>query len=196
MGTTEQIFQQLFSAEYSKLCRYALSYMQDAHSAEDVVQDTFIKIWESKRELISSPDIRFYLITAVRNNCISALRKLRSSVIHYPEAAPEGEPEPFFTTTQLREDAVEQKGRIAAALNSLPPKCREVFLLVKMQGLSYKAAADALDISIKTVEAQMGKALRMLRESTLLTAIMLFIGCTIVKPLSAVGVWLLKHVLS
>jgi RNA polymerase sigma-70 factor (ECF subfamily) len=195
LASTEQIFQQLFSAEYSKLCRYALSYMQDAQSEEDVVQETFIRIWETKQDLISSPDIRYYLVTAVRNNCISALRKLKSSSIHYPENAPEPEPEPFFTATQHREDATEKTSRIAAAWNLLPPKCKEVFLLVKMHSMSYKQVAESLDISIKTVENQMGKALRVLRENTGITAMLILAAFLIVKQLLPVGFWAIKCVL-
>lgn len=162
---SEATFKALFAKEYSSLCRYALTYLHDAHQAEDVVQETFIKIWEGKRDLITSPDIRFYLITAVRNNCISALRKLKTQPIRYTEETPEPEPEISFTTSQHTEAAKEQSQRIATALNTLPPKCREVFLLIKMQGLSYKQAAETLGISIKTVENQMGKAVKVLRES-------------------------------
>ena len=169
--------------------------MQDAHSAEDVVQDTFIRIWETKRDLISSPEIRYYLVTAVRNNCISALRKLKSSSIHFPETAPEPEPEPFFTATQHREDAAEKASRVAAALNLLPPKCKEIFLLVKMHGLSYKQVAESLDISVKTVENQMGKALRVLRENTGIAAVLVLAALLIVKQLLPVGFWAIKCVL-
>lgn len=166
-GGPEAAFKDLFSREYGGLCRYALAYVQDSHLAEDIVQETFIKIWEKKQDLISSPDARFYLITAVRNNCISSLRKLRSQNIVFPEAAPEPEPEIYFTTMQQREEMNEQARKISEALDRLPPKCREVFLLVKMQGLSYRQAADTLDISVKTVENQMGKALKILREGSL-----------------------------
>lgn len=196
LATTEQIFQQVFNQEYNGLCRYALSYVQDAHAAEDVVQDTFIRIWESKREVITSPDIRYYLITAVRNNCISALRKAKSSLLQFPEHAPEGEPEPFRTLSQRREEANEQQRKISDALNALPAKCREVFLLIKMQGLSYKQAADTLGISVKTVEAQMGKALRVMRESAipaLIIAVLLM--SSIVKLIVAVGVKPFQYVL-
>lgn len=170
--------------------------MQDAHAAEDVVQDTFIKVWEGKRELITSPDIRYYLVTAVRNNCISALRKAKSSLLQYPEYAPEGEPEPFITIMQHHEELKEQQKKLSDALNALPAKCREVFLLVKMQGMSYKQTAETLGISVKTVEAQMGKALRMLRESTMLTVLlMLLMSVSIVKPFASIGVWLIGYVL-
>lgn len=167
-GGAELAFKNLFTQEYSKLCRYALTYLQDSHQAEDVVQETFIKIWERKQDMIDSPDMRFYLVTAVRNNCISALRKLKTQNIHFTEHTPEPEPELHFTALQQREAAAEQSLKIARSLDLLPPKCREVFLLIKMQGLSYKQTAEALDISVKTVENQMGKALKVLRENTLL----------------------------
>ncbi len=195
MNTTEQTFQQLFSAEYGKLCRYALSYMQDSQAAEDVVQDTFVKIWETKQELISSPDIRFYLVTAVRNNCISALRKLKSSSVQYTETTPEPEPEPFFTQAQHREDAAERAGKLRAALDLLPPKCKEIFLLVKMHSMSYKQVADSLDISVKTVENQMGKALRVLREHASVAALLLTGLVLIVKEILPIGFWAIKCVL-
>lgn len=64
----------------------------------------------------------------------------------------------------MREDADEQSKKIAEALNQLPPKCKEVFLMVKMHGMSYKQTAESLDISVKTVENQMGKAIKTLRD--------------------------------
>ena len=164
MAATETVFRELFEKEYNSLCRYAMTYMQDSHQAEDVVQDTFIKIWEQKRELVSSPQIRFYLVTAVKNNCITALRKQNTRAEVYTGTAPDTEPEPFITSRQHYEQLDAQKKKIADALNLLPPKCKEVFLLVKMQGMSYKQAADNLDISVKTVENQMGKAMKTLKE--------------------------------
>jgi len=174
-GIVEDAFKQLFAQEYSKLCRYALSYLSDTHQAEDVVQETFIKVWERKQDMIASPDMRFYLLTAVRNNCISALRKLKSGPISFPEHAPEPEPEIHFTALQHQESAHEQTRRITHALDLLPPKCKEVFLLVKMQGLSYQQTADVLGISNKTVENQMGKALKTLRENLLLQLVILIV---------------------
>lgn len=195
MASPETIFKELFSAEYSKLCRYALTYMQDEHAAEDVVQDTFIRIWETRRELITSPDIRYYLVTAVRNNCISALRKQKSNKLRFPENAPEGEAEPFLTSMQHHQEAEERSSRLSKALDTLPPKCREVFLMTKMQGLSYRQVAEGLGISIKTVENQMGKALKMLRENTVLSAILLISSAAFVNQAYAIGVWLTKNVL-
>lgn len=160
----DQVFKALFAREYERLCRYAYTYLQDEHIAEDVVQETFIKIWEQKKELIGSPDIKFYLITAVRNNCITVIRKQKNQRTASTDNTPEPEPEPFLSTRQHLEHEAENARRIAEALNQLPPKCKEVFLLVKMQGMSYKEAAKTLDLSVKTIENQMGKAIKLLRD--------------------------------
>lgn len=163
----EVVFKDLFNREYNKLCRYALTYMQDENLAEDIVQDTFIKIWEQKKDLIASEQIRFYLITAVRNNCISHIRKQKTQQTQFTDTTPEPDPEPFITTRQRNEIADEQAKAIKKALDELPPKCKEVFLLVKMQGMSYKQAAETMEISVKTVENQMGKAIKILRDLAL-----------------------------
>lgn len=175
-------FKALFAAQYEPLCRHALTFLKDEHAAEDVVQATFIRFWETKKDLLASPDARFYLVTAVRNNCISELRKAKTSPVRYTDAEPEPEPEIHFTALQQREAATEQSRRIAAALDCLPPKCREVFLLIKLHGASYKQAAETLGISIKTVEAQMGKAVKLLREGAMAALLLLFIFAKIFSP--------------
>lgn len=161
---TETAFKKLFDKEYNNLCRYAYTYVQDEHLAEDVVQDTFIKIWEQKKDLINTENIRYYLVTSVRNNCISELRKKKQ--VFYTEEAPQAEPEPFFSQMLHREQYTEQQQRLAAALDKLPPKCKEVFLLIKLHGMSYKQAAASLEISVKTVENQMGKAIKIFQNPT------------------------------
>jgi RNA polymerase sigma-70 factor (family 1) len=171
----EAAYKELFHKEYRKLCHYALSYVQDSHLAEDVVQDTFIKIWEQKKDLIQSPNIKYYLITAVKNNSITAVRKQKMQRVQFTEETPEPEPEPFFTTRSIREDAAEQAKRVAEALDQLPPKCKEVFLLIKLHGMSYKQAAESLDLSVKTIENQMGKAIKILRELAVSPAVLAYL---------------------
>lgn len=164
MTAAERTFKDLFDREYDNLCRYAMSFLEDSHLAEDVVQDTLVKFWEQRKDLIESKEAKYYLITATRNNCITALRKQASSGVRFTDTTPETDPEPFITGRQMREDADEQSKKIAEALNQLPPKCKEVFLMVKMHGMSYKQTAESLDISVKTVENQMGKAIKTLRD--------------------------------
>jgi RNA polymerase sigma-70 factor (family 1) len=190
----EAAFKDLFNREYNNLCRYALTYMQDESLAEDIVQDTFIKIWEQKKDLIASAEIKFYLITAVRNNCISALRKQKTQQVHFTDTTPEPDPEPFITTTQHYEMANEQARKIKEALNQLPPKCKEVFLLIKMQGMSYKQAAESLGISVKTVENQMGKAIKIVRELALSQPVLLLLVLAVKNCLEGIGVLQLMNV--
>lgn len=187
MDHTEQAFKELFAREYNNLCQYAYSYLKEEHMAEDVVQETFVKIWETKRELIGKPEIRFYLVTAVRNNAISVLRKQASSQTRYVDETPEPAPELFHTRREQLEHEASRNERIAVVLNTLPPKCGEIFLMVKMQGLSYKQVADALSISVKTVENQMGKALRLVRDSQKLVTVLIATLFSFVEPLAASG---------
>ena len=170
----EQAFEELFRKEYNNMCRYALTHLQDESLAEDVVQETFIKIWAQKKELITSPQIRFYLIKAVRNNSISELRKQKTEKLVHNGDTPEPAPEVFLTLRQQKEHENEETRLIAEALNKLPPKCKEVFLLVKMHGMSYSQAAETLEISIKTVENQMGKAIKIFKQMPLKRVILLF----------------------
>jgi RNA polymerase sigma-70 factor (family 1) len=186
---TEQAFKELFSREYNNLCQYAYSYLKEEHMAEDVVQDTFVKIWETKKELIGKPEIRFYLVTAVRNNAISVLRRQANSQTRYVDETPEPAPEVFHTRRETLEHEASRAERVAAALNTLPPKCREIFLMVKMQGMSYRQVAESLDISVKTVENQMGKALRLVRDCqkvvTTLIATLFFFSDMLIAALFA-----------
>ncbi len=176
MAATEKVFQQLFDKEYEGLCRYAYTFLQDEHAAEDVVQETFVKIWEGKKHLLEDNSIRFYLFTAVRNNSISYLRKAKAAAVTYTDTTPEPDPEPTLSVSQLQNIEEEKARHIAEALAKLPPKCREVFLLVKWQGLSYKDAAAALGLSVKTVENQMGKAIKIFKTLTLHAIAALLIG--------------------
>ncbi len=156
-----QSFQKVFEQHYNALCNYAYSFLKDESSSEDVVQEVFIRIWEKKQELIQAEAIRFYLFTSVRNNCLTALQKeKKAAMVELKEyniadtdaAAPmEGQPEKDYTA------------QLAAAMNQLPQKCREVFELSRISKLSYKEIADTLEISVKTVENQIGKALKILR---------------------------------
>jgi RNA polymerase sigma-70 factor (family 1) len=191
----EAAFQRLFTLEYEKLCKYAYSYMQDTHLSEDVVQETFIKIWEQKKELISSPDIKFYLITAVRNNCITAIRKQKSQRTNFTDTTPEPDPEPFFTEMQHREMDKEEAKAIAEALNLLPPKCKEIFLLIKMHGMSYKQAAQTLELSVKTIENQMGKAIKLFRDFAVSRPVILWLFFIMKKLVLLMGVNAVLNVL-
>jgi RNA polymerase sigma-70 factor (family 1) len=155
-------FQIVFRTYYNPLCNYAFTFTKDADASEDLVQDLFIKIWEQRRGLLKEASIRYYLFTAVRNNCITWLRREKQTVIVQLTGY-----ETISATTDYPNEPMDEerdeKILLEQAIARLPPKCKEIFLLSRFGKLSYKEIATNLDISPKTVENQLGKALKMLR---------------------------------
>lgn len=156
-----KLFQEAFHEHYSGLCRYANTLLNDVHDAEDIVQETFLRIWDKKSNLIGTAELRHYLYIAVKNNCLTRLsqkKKLRVVDIDINDAIDQ----PFTDTGQ--EPVNEANALVKEALNLLPPKCREVFTLSRISNHKYQEIAQILGISIKTVENQMGKAIKILRD--------------------------------
>lgn len=162
--TIEESFRFFFDQHYEKLCSYAYSFLKDDESCEDVVQEIFIAIWEKRRDLIGSDQLRFYIFSAVRNNCIRHLKKNQTHRIVELTDENEGRDDDIFVRIDPAEAAAAPSVLIAKAMGQLPPKCREVFLLSRLSDQSYQQIADTLGISVKTVENQMGKALKIMRE--------------------------------
>ncbi len=155
-------FEVLFKRHYKPLCRRVNSMLNDEEATEDVVQQLFIKIWES-RETLQTPDsVAAYLFTAARNRALNYIksqsRKLSNEtpLTHLHDEAD--------NRTEENMDAKELQKALYAAIDALPEKRREVFVLSRFEGKSYKEIAEIMQISVKTVEAQMGKALSTLRE--------------------------------
>ena len=145
----------LFVAYYSPLCNFALKYVLDTFAAEEIVQNLFIQLWEKNTfRSIESPER--YLIRSVKFKCIDYLRAENPAAFtdKYTDISTE---EP----AELQEADIEPLLHYFAA--KLPPKTREVFLLSRKSGLSYNEIAEELDISPKTVENQMSRALRMMK---------------------------------
>src|SRR5688572_28806977 len=157
-----QLFEKIFREHYNSLSNYAFSILRKKEDAEDVVQDVFIKIWQNTPQVIETSQIKFYLITAVKNGCISFLRKHGRHVFVQPEDA--------HLHTLPSEAPVEKKKEpdiqniVSEALSQLPPQCAVVFKMSRFGKLTYQQIATELNISVKTVENQVGKALRIMRE--------------------------------
>lgn len=155
------IFKEEFHQYYEPLCQYAFTFMKEPHLCEDIVQEIFLHIWEKRQDLIGTDNLRFYLYTAVRNNCLTNLQKNRKLAVTPLTGVEIADEQPDRFKVQRSETDFQQL--LAAGLERLPPKCREVFVLSRMSKLTYQQIADTLGISIKTVENQMGKALKILR---------------------------------
>lgn len=154
-------FEVLFKEYYEKLCAFGTKYVQNIEQAEEVVQDTFYNIWKNRKTLNITTSLKSYLYTAVRNNCLQVIRT-RSLDIKY-----ENYYKSHYTNDSISPadelNAKELSNVINKALNSLPEKCRIIFKMSRYEGLKYHEIAKKLSISIKTVEANMGKALKHFR---------------------------------
>lgn len=150
----------LYRYYYRPLCLYALHYIGDAMVVEDIVQDSFIRLWE-KSSSVHISDPKPYLYMTVRNRCLDLMRK--SGVRDTPVPISDAEKE--IRDEELQEDSYEE-ARLWTAIDSLPSRCREVFLMSRRDGLKYSEISEQLGISENTVRNQMSKALRVLKEKT------------------------------
>ncbi|MEO6733450.1 MAG: RNA polymerase sigma-70 factor [Ferruginibacter sp.] len=156
-----ELFQQVFFEHYKPLCQYALTLTKDPHDCEDIVQEVLLRIWEKRQDLLDKKEIKFYLFTAVHNNCITSQGKKRKLFTVEYTGQEKISDSPVFSIEKKAELDVNEL--VKEALDRLPPKCREVFVLSRLSNLTYHQIAALLGISVKTVENQMGKAIRMMR---------------------------------
>lgn len=157
----------LFRAHYRALCLYALHYVDDLTVAEDVVMDSFVRLYERATEEVS-PVLctKSYLFQMVRNASIDYLR--RKTAEGAPDAALPLDAVPDVADTtheeqQLLQERSDREARLWKAIDALPQACRNILLLSKRDGLKNREIAETLGLSVKTVEAQLTKAYASLR---------------------------------
>ena len=153
-------FDVVFRQWYEPLCHYACRLADgDMDEAEDLVQQAFVKLWEQHARLEVSWSLKSYLYKTVHNACLNRLRsrKVQSKYLDFNA-------QQLDTMHTLPDDtSPELLERFQRAMDALPPQCRHIFELSRFETLKYREIADQLGISIKTVETQMGKALRVMR---------------------------------
>ena len=166
-------FETVFRQFYGKLVNFATGILRDASLAEEQVQDVFTHLWEKKDLYREDIALFAYLLTATRNKCINivnhrAVQKkyLSQTQIDYQAKILD------YNYDDIEEERLE---KIYAALALLPEKCRQVFELSRLQNLPHKTIASRLGISVKTVENQITKALKILRSELLANACLLFL---------------------
>ncbi|NJO68259.1 MAG: RNA polymerase sigma-70 factor [Bacteroidetes bacterium] len=156
------VFEQVFRGYYERLCNYANTILNDMDEAEEIVQGTFLGLWEKRGQIRIHTALKSYLYQAVHNSCLNHLDHLKVRKAHreYFIRSTEEASETGAQTTLVRELEVQ----IEEAISALPPQCQHVFRLSRFEGLTYAEIAQQLNISVKTIENHMGKALRILRE--------------------------------
>lgn len=164
----EAAFEVVFKLYYPRLVYFAKEFVPEGES-KNLVQDAFIAMWDKKPQFLNETQLQSYLYTNVKNNCLMYLRhekvkkKYRSEAVLQKQNQVYTEALSGLDTSTVTFQEIETI--IQKTLLELPERCREVFILSRMEGKKNKEVAEDLDISVKAVEAQITKALKTLRIS-------------------------------
>jgi RNA polymerase sigma-70 factor, ECF subfamily len=154
------LFEKYFKEKYRLFCLHAFKYVQNTVTAEEIVQDLFVKLWEKRDELVIQGSITAYINIALKNTCFNYLKHQKIVVNYQQSYVMQNDAD---SQIDNEEHSFELEGHILEAIEQLPPKRKEIFLLSRVEGMKYQEIASTLGISVKTVEAQMGSALKQLR---------------------------------
>jgi len=151
----------LFRSHFAGMCFLAQKYVKDYETSKEIVQDAFISLWEKRETIDADRPVKSYLAMVIHNKCINYLRdnrKFDQNILNIENLleVPEYDGADSMVESEL-------KARIDASVAELPEKCREIFILNRYENLKYQEIADKLQISVKTVETQMSKALQHMR---------------------------------
>ncbi len=154
-------FESVFKAHYKSLCSYAMAMLKDMDQADEVVQQVFCKIWERRSSLQITSSVKAYLYRSVRNDCLNQLKHIKIKEQYIKHNSDYSNMGSDSASHKLLGRELEMK--VQEAIDELPEQCAIIFRLSRFEELKYKEIAEQLSISIKTVENQMGKALKLLR---------------------------------
>jgi RNA polymerase sigma-70 factor (ECF subfamily) len=157
----EAAFDAIFRAWYPSLVRASESLVRSRAVAEEVVQEVMLELWKRRESLDPNTSAQAYLFQSTRNRSLNYLRHERVEREAEPQIARSEAVDAPADSLMVEE---EMQVALRRAIEGLPERCREVFVLSRTHGLKYSEIAQTLGISVKTVEAQMGKALRVMRE--------------------------------
>jgi RNA polymerase sigma-70 factor, ECF subfamily len=155
-------FESLFRSSYVSLVRYAKSLIKDHDTAEEIVQDLFYRLWQDREKINIESSLNGYLFRSVHNKCLHHIEHSRVVERHAAEIA--------YRQTEIQESPSdilhykELQDRIARILEKLPERCGQIFCMSRFEGLKYTEIAERLSVSIKTVESNMGRALKEFRK--------------------------------
>ncbi|MBU2491709.1 MAG: RNA polymerase sigma-70 factor [Bacteroidetes bacterium] len=156
-------FEHLFKTYHASLCSYCYNKVRDKDVAKEIVQDVFVNIFKNRKSWTPKNSIKAYLFKAIRNRLINYYKhpsrnKKSELSVEELESKEEMSPLEIFSKKEFREAYVK-------AVEKLPEKCREILILVKDNGFSYKEVSEIQSISVKTVESQMRLAFQKLRKN-------------------------------
>lgn len=160
MDSQLKAFETMFKRMQPALVRYASFTLSNSEEAYEVVQDVFLNVWNKRDRLSFDDGLKAYLYRAVRNHSINRLKKFKPDTTDIDERV-------MGLPAEGDSDASEKESRLNSIfrqVDQLPEQCREIFLMSRMEGLSHKEIAEILELSPKTVENQVGIALKKIRK--------------------------------
>lgn len=156
------IYEELFRTHFSSLCYFARKYVADFDTSKEIVHKVFVSIWENRADFDFDKPAKSYLFTSVHNRCMNYLRDQKKFASSENIDDPEKYTHHAVDADQM--ESAELEARIWKAIDTLPDRCKEIFVLSRFEEKKYGEIATHLGISVKTVETQMSKALSLLRE--------------------------------
>ncbi|NQZ76435.1 MAG: RNA polymerase sigma-70 factor, partial [Ekhidna sp.] len=156
-------YELIFNKYFKELYRFAFTYVRDGTIAEEMAQEVFLYIWEKRKNIEIQTTLKTYLYSAVKNKCLNYIK------LELPKQQSMADVSEVLLSVSIpKKDEGENeklKKYIQSAVDALPKKCRKIFILSRNAGMTYEEIAEELELSKKTVENQMGIALKKLRES-------------------------------
>jgi len=164
-------FRTVFDELYKPLCAFALNYVPDAVEAEDIIQDLFVKLWEQRNHIVFNTSIKAYLFQSARNGCLNYI-KHKSVESKYLEHYVKVSPDSFYENAL---EVEETRRLLNKAVESLPPRCRQIFELSRFAGKSIDEISELLSLSKNTIKNQLVSALKRIRTTIELNELLIFI---------------------
>jgi len=156
-------FESLFRSSYVSLVRYAKTIIKDHDTAEEIVQDLFVRLWQERQKLKIESSLNGYLFRAVHNRCLHWLDHSRVVEKHAREMSEKQEEKTESPVEIMQYNELQLK--IAKVIEKLPERCGRIFCMNRFEGFKYAEIAEKLSVSVKTVEANMGRALKEFRKA-------------------------------
>jgi len=153
----------LLALHYQNLCLFANTYLRNPEESEEVVSDVFLNFWRFRHTIRIDRSLKSYLYTSVKNGALSMIKKRQplfedvEDILFYTNLLDSVDPEQLMTLMELQ-------NQLDRAIETLPPRCKQIFIMSRMEALSYYEISEILGISEKTVENQIVKALHLIRQ--------------------------------
>jgi len=155
----ERAFDTVFKLYYKPLCQFSYSFIKDQDTAENLVQEVFVRLWEKRENIANIDHLLSYLMRMVRNQSIDFLRKEKTNSKIYNQLRPENSE----NTTEEQISKNEFEERLIKSIMNLPERCRTAIEMSRFDGFTNKEIALKMEISVKGVEALIGRSLKLLR---------------------------------